>query len=492
MKYLVLLLCLISYPAFATNGNGNPGGVSSGGSPGGSSGQVQYNSSGSFGANSSFTTDGSGNITLAGGVTMSGQYITANNGNGLAIIAGGGNRFSVSQAQVVVDPYWSSNATFPVFQVNPVGGSTLTASTNAPITQFTSPVRQHSTGTLALQTDYEFLGALDSFAAASTQTLGATLEATQKDCSTNGTCTSETAIYVPTYAYTGTVTNGYGAYIVAPTGATNNYAAYFGGTVGIGTSSAYVGTTALNINGGTQTTNVPAVYIAQTWNNAATTFDAPIFENITNTASNAASKLMDLQVGGTSKLAVDENGFISIGAVSNVISTLGNFALLLPSSFYMGGTLIGSDNPSGSSLLKLSDGAGNTIFFGALHQTGYNNILYLGDGLNTTTPSAQGISGSGVYSGYTNIAGGDLELLGGIGTGTGAGGSIVFQTAPAGTTGTAQNAVVTVMKVNSTGSLILNNASSHAGQATCWTTSGQIGYCTTIVGAGGGCTCTGL
>ena len=38
----------------------------------------------------------------------------------------------------------------------------------------------------------------------------------------------------------------------------------------------------------------------------------------------------------------------------------------------------------------------------------------------------------------------------------------------------------------------VGNASAHAGQATCWTTNGAIGYCTTVVGSGGGCTCTGL
>lgn len=43
-----------------------------------------------------------------------------------------------------------------------------------------------------------------------------------------------------------------------------------------------------------------------------------------------------------------------------------------------------------------------------------------------------------------------------------------------------------------TGQFTLGNASTHAGQATCWTTNGQIGYCTTVVGAGGACTCTGL
>lgn len=45
---------------------------------------------------------------------------------------------------------------------------------------------------------------------------------------------------------------------------------------------------------------------------------------------------------------------------------------------------------------------------------------------------------------------------------------------------------------NPTGQFAVSNASAQAGQATCWTTNGVIGYCTTTVGAGGACTCTGL
>ena len=42
------------------------------------------------------------------------------------------------------------------------------------------------------------------------------------------------------------------------------------------------------------------------------------------------------------------------------------------------------------------------------------------------------------------------------------------------------------------GQFNVGNAAAHAGQATCWTTGGRIGYCTTVVSAGGACTCTGL
>lgn len=48
------------------------------------------------------------------------------------------------------------------------------------------------------------------------------------------------------------------------------------------------------------------------------------------------------------------------------------------------------------------------------------------------------------------------------------------------------------LTLGTTNSVIIANASTHAGQAACYTTSGQMGFCTTIVGASGGCTCTGF
>jgi hypothetical protein len=53
-------------------------------------------------------------------------------------------------------------------------------------------------------------------------------------------------------------------------------------------------------------------------------------------------------------------------------------------------------------------------------------------------------------AGTTNTAGANFTIAGSQGTGTGAGGSIVFQTAPAGSTGTAQNALVTALTIDST------------------------------------------
>ena len=61
---------------------------------------------------------------------------------------------------------------------------------------------------------------------------------------------------------------------------------------------------------GTITTDKQILGGTATWNAAGVTFTA-IKANVTDTASAAASKLIDLQVGGVSKFAVDKTGAIS-------------------------------------------------------------------------------------------------------------------------------------------------------------------------------------
>lgn len=55
--------------------------------------------------------------------------------------------------------------------------------------------------------------------------------------------------------------------------------------------------------------------IAKTWNDAGTTFTA-IGLNVTDTASNAASLLMDLKVGGASKFSVDKAGEVGASGLN--------------------------------------------------------------------------------------------------------------------------------------------------------------------------------
>ena len=55
---------------------------------------------------------------------------------------------------------------------------------------------------------------------------------------------------------------------------------------------------------GTITTNLKALNTTATWNASGTTFDAPWFMNITNTASHTLSKYVDIQLGGTTQFAL--------------------------------------------------------------------------------------------------------------------------------------------------------------------------------------------
>lgn len=82
--------------------------------------------------------------------------------------------------------------------------------------------------------------------------------------------------------------------------------------------------------------------------------------------------------------------------------------------------------------------------------------------LDAASPVAQTLGVQSVVAGTSNTAGVNWTLAGSRGTGTGVGGSIIFQVAPAGTTGTAQNARVTALTVDSTKTVTLATAASLA------------------------------
>lgn len=60
---------------------------------------------------------------------------------------------------------------------------------------------------------------------------------------------------------------------------------------------------------GTITANTPALSATQTWNNSGTTFKG-IFLNVTTTAQASGSRLIELQSSGTTRFAVDKDGYI--------------------------------------------------------------------------------------------------------------------------------------------------------------------------------------
>jgi hypothetical protein len=184
------------------------------------------------------------------------------------------------------------------------------------------------------------------------------------------------------------------------------------------------------------------VDLAGTWNTTGT--PTLIKANVTDTASNAASLLMDLQVGGVSVFAVRKDNRIGIPSLSFI--QFGNSQHIFLGS--NASTVLGRFNSNGftvppTSTIGFTDGTPDLI----LGRRAAAN-LRLG-AADAAAPVAQTLSVQGVVAGTTNTAGANLTINGSQGTGTGAGGSIVFQVAPAGSSGTAQNALATALTISS-------------------------------------------
>jgi hypothetical protein len=76
---------------------------------------------------------------------------------------------------------------------------------------------------------------------------------------------------------------------------------------------------------------------------------------------------------------------------------------------------------------------------------------------DAASPVAQTLSVQNVVGGTSNTAGANWTLAGSRGTGTGAGGDIIFQTAPAGGSGTSQNALAAAFTVKGDGAVQLKS-----------------------------------
>lgn len=93
-------------------------------------------------------------------------------------------------------------------------------------------------------------------------------------------------------------------------------------------------------------------------------------------------------------------------------------------------------------------GASNELVIGS--NSNPTTIAYIGDGVTDAAPQTSFTLTTTGGSG-TDIAASDLIIAGGRGTGTGAGGDIIFQTAPAGSTGSSLNALTTVATISELG-----------------------------------------
>ena len=115
---------------------------------------------------------------------------------------------------------------------------------------------------------------------------------------------------------------------------------------------------------------------------------------------------------------------------------------------------LGLNSTDVSSIAFGAGGAANRDLF--IERAGAAN-LRLG-APDAAAPVAQTLSVQNVVAGTSNVAGAATTIAGSQGTGTGAGGSVIIQTAPAGTTGSAQNAEANSFTLDSTGTETLLGA----------------------------------
>jgi hypothetical protein len=175
----------------------------------------------------------------------------------------------------------------------------------------------------------------------------------------------------------------------------------------------------------------------------------------TNAASNNNLIVQGAVAIGTSAMSgslnVATNIFVNGLQISNYAGSLA-----LPQGIYLGGATFTGQNPSGSSLLQFNS-AGTSTLIGIINN-GISNVLRIGN-YDAATASAQGITVQNVLAGNANAAGANFTISGSQGTGTGTGGAIVFQTAPIGSSGTAQNAEVEAMRITGAGNVGIGTAS---------------------------------
>ena len=285
---------------------------SGGGTPGGASTTIQYNNAGSFGGITNFMSNGTNPLlnaiaapaTPAAGTGVlyedsTNKVLSLKNDAGTVSItvvpsSAGANQFATSIGANGVLTY--TQPSFSNLSGSITGGqipnSTITLAMIANIAANT--ILGNNTGSPAAPialTATQVTAMLNVFTSTLQGVVPASGGGTTNFLRADGTWASLTA--TPGGANTNVQFNSSGS---------------FGGDAGF----TYTSLGQVTIAGGTITTNNKALTITQTWNNAATTIDAPLFMNITNTASNSGSLVADWQVASSSVFAVSPTGLLTL------------------------------------------------------------------------------------------------------------------------------------------------------------------------------------
>lgn len=208
--------------------------------------------------------------------------------------------------------------------------------------------------------------------------------------------------------------------------------------------SGFAGSSALTINGATQTASFPALSITQTWNSSGVTFTGVRF-NITNTASAAASLLLDVQEGGTTALNLRSGGAFTVRGASNQVLGSGTDGVRRWSIDPTGVKLVSASVVSWSSNANGPADTGTDVIVGRAAAA----TLQLGSDVNGAAVSQQLQAANGITG--TDRTGGNFTLASGKGTGAGAASQVLIKTPSVLASGTTAQSLTTRVTIDSNG-----------------------------------------
>jgi hypothetical protein len=187
-----------------------------------------------------------------------------------------------------------------------------------------------------------------------------------------------------------------------------------------------------------------------------------------------------LRIGPTGAVTVTNQGITITGSSTSVTVSNTNFGVFL---FNQGTT------PSATNACAIFppeiivSSAGKFSFSSTTSATATRDVfltraaaasLQQGDA-DAASPVAQTIQTQSVSAGTSNTAGVDWTLQGSRGTGTGAGGAIIIKTAPAGGSGSSQNAAAEVARFLAAGNVRFTNAANFSANGSVATVLGSLG-----------------
>lgn len=225
---------------------------------------------------------------------------------------------------------------------------------------------------------------------------------------------------------------------------------------------------AVNITGapfaGTGITSFPLVYVNETGATASTTLNTA--GTLFGVNGNGTADLMNLLKDGVSQCKVTSGGVLTAtgGLTIPVGSVAGNaatnsglynlddyvFAIKYAGSYFMGFFYEAFRLSNNSQIAWSSTASINATMDTYIGRKSAANLRQ--GAADAAAPVAQTFSVQNVSTGTSNTAGVPRYFDGCQGTGTGAGGDIIFRTAPAGSAGSSQNALAAALTISASGS----------------------------------------